>query len=92
MDQERIAHQMLAHRAGLDFINGLKQLTQKLPSPAGTSLRITVTVIDGGKELGSVDMDTTNLDDLGRLAARRAATFQPQPSTRPVLRVIGGGM
>lgn len=95
------ARRMLARRAGLMFLRGLTDMTRQLPSPAGTALRVTVTVIDSGEDLGSVDVDSTNLDDLGRLASRRAATFlrkpalaavpSPAPSGRPVLRVVGGG-
>ncbi|HEX5567111.1 MAG TPA: hypothetical protein VFY14_09350 [Streptomyces sp.] len=89
-------HRALARRAGLMFLRGLTDMTRQLPSPTGVALRITVTVIDSGEDLGSVDVDSTNLDDLGRLASRRAATFHrkpapdPAPTGKPALRLVGG--
>lgn len=92
-------HRAIARRAGLMFLRGLTDLTRKLPHPDGTTLRITVTVIDSGEELGAVDVDATNASDLGFLASRRDTTVRtkttPAPAPvyagRPNLRVVGGG-
>jgi len=97
--QQDTARAMLARRAGLMFLRGLTDLTCKLPHPDGTTLRITVTVIDSGEELGAVDVDATNASDLGFLASRRDTTVRtkttPAPAPvyagRPNLRVVGGG-
>jgi len=97
--QQDTARAMLARRAGLMFLRGLTDLTRKLPHPDGTTLRITVTVIDSGEELGAVDVDATNASDLGFLASRRDTTVRtkttPAPAPvyagRPNLRVVGGG-
>ena len=78
------------------FLRGLTDLTRNLPHPNGPALRITVTVIDSGEELGSVDVDSTNASDLGFLASRRNASVRakttPAPvfAGRPNLRVVGG--
>lgn len=97
MDQQRIAREMLARRAGLQFLRGLTDLTRKLPHPNGPALRITVTVIDSGEELGSVDVDPTNASDVGFLASRRDDSLRaktapaPAPAGKPALRLVGGG-
>lgn len=89
-------HQVIARRTGLVFLRGLTDLTRRLPSPAGPALRVTVTVLGSGEELGSVDVDATNLDDLGHFASRRAATFRPKstpvpaPAGKPALYLVGG--
>lgn len=96
---DRDVHQALARRAGLMFLRGLTDLTRALPHPNGPALRITVTVIDTGEHLGSVDVDTTNASDLGFLASRRDASVRtkttPAPAPvyvgRPNLHVVGGG-
>ncbi|WP_055694238.1 hypothetical protein [Streptomyces prasinopilosus] len=98
---------MLARRAGLTLLRGLADLTRRLPSPDGPALRVTVTVIATGEEVGSVDVDATNTDDVGHFASRRAETFRakttptpaaglavvsaPAPAGTPVLRLVGGG-
>ena len=95
--QQDTARAMLARRAGLMFLRGLTDLTRKLPHPNGPALRITVTVIGTGEELGSVDVDSTNASDLGFLASRRNASVRakttPAPvyAGRPNLHVVGGG-
>ncbi|MEZ7005696.1 hypothetical protein [Streptomyces sp. AD55] len=91
---DRDIHRAIARRTGLLFLRGLTDLTRRLPSPAGPALRVTVTVIGTGEELGSVDIDSTNLGDLGSFATRRAATFQPNsnptPVGKPALHLVGG--
>src|SRR5687768_14964449 len=74
---------MLARRAGLQFLRGLTDLTRKLPHPHGTTLRVTVTVIDSGEDLGSVDVDTTNASDLGFLASRRTTSTRTAAAPAP---------
>ncbi|MFE1451979.1 hypothetical protein [Streptomyces olivaceoviridis] len=76
MDQKRIAR-----RAGLFFLRGLNDLARNLPHPDGPAIRITAVVIGTGEDLGSVDLDTTNAQDLGFLASRRT----PRPRTAPAL-------
>lgn len=96
MDATRDIHQQMAARAGLQFLRGLNDLTRNLPHPNGVTLRVTVTVIDSGEDLGSVDVDSTNASDLGFLASRRdsAAHAKPAPAPvyagRPNLHVVGG--
>jgi hypothetical protein len=90
------ARDMLARRAGLQLLRGLTDLTRNLPHPHGTTLRVTVTVIDSGEDLGSVDVDATNASDLGFLASRRDTSIRtaapaPAPTGRPSLRLVGGG-
>lgn len=100
MDQQQMARDMLARRAGLQFLHGLEDLAAQLPHPDGRTIRITVEVIGTGEQVGSVDVDTTNATDLGFLASRRnttlrpapapAPTATPRPSGRPSLRIVGG--
>ena len=91
------AREMLARRAGLQFLRGLNDLTRRLPHPNGVALRVTVTVIDSGEDLGSVDVDATNASDLGFLASRRDHTVRTTaapasaPAGKPALRLVGGG-
>lgn len=93
---DRIARDMLARRAGLLFLRGLNDLTRNLPHPDGTTLRVTVTVIGTGEDLGSVDVDARNASDLGFLASRRHTTIRtqntpaPVPAGKPNLHVVGG--
>lgn len=90
-------HRAIARRAGLMFLRGLTDLTRKLPHPNGPALRVTVTVIDSGEELGAVDVDATNASDLGFLASRRDVSARtkpapaPAPAGKPTLRLVGGG-
>jgi hypothetical protein len=96
MNQQDSAREMLARRAGLQFLRGLNDLTRKLPHPNGVTLRVTVTVIDSGEDLGSVDVDATNASDLGFLASRRNTSVRtrtapaPAPTGKPALRLVGG--
>jgi hypothetical protein len=96
MDQTQIAREMLARRAGLQFLRGLNDMARKLPHPDGRTLTVTVTVKDSGEQLGSVDVDTTNADDLGFLASRRDTSLRakaapaPVPAIKPNLRLVGG--
>jgi hypothetical protein len=94
MDQMQMAREMLARRAGLQLLRGLNDLARKLPHPDGRTLTVTVTVKDSGEELGSVDVDSTNADDLGFLASRRNTsprpTTTPIPAGKPALYVVGG--
>lgn len=100
MEQERSTLDMLARRAGRNLLTGLTDMAQKVPSPHGLSLRITVEVIDSGEvvdTVGSVDVDTTNADDLGFIASQRAVTLAAKateavqaPSCKSHLRLVGG--
>jgi hypothetical protein len=103
MDQQQMAREMLARRAGLQLLRGLNDLARKLPHPDGKTLRVTVEVIDSSEQLGSVDVDSTNASDLGFLASRRdvtvrakqqttpAATAPVAPIRKPNLRLVGEG-
>ncbi|MCX4911828.1 hypothetical protein [Streptomyces sp. NBC_00878] len=92
MDQQRIAREMLARRAGRNLLGGLTDMATEVPSAAGVALRVTVTVIDSGEELGTVDVDITNVDDLGAIASRRAAHLRakPAPAGKANLHLVGG--
>jgi hypothetical protein len=100
MDQTREAREMLARRAGLQFLRGLNDIAGNLPHPHGKTLRVTVTVVDSGEDLGSVDVDSTNASDLGFLASRRDANVRAKVSSaparatavngKPSLRIVGG--
>lgn len=92
MDQKRIACDMLARRAGRNLLHGLTDMVTEVPSAAGVALRVTVTVIDGGEQLGTVDVDITNADDLGAIASRRAAQLRakPAPVGKTKLHLVGG--
>jgi hypothetical protein len=88
--------EMLARRAGLQFLRGLTDLTRKLPHPDGPTIRVFAVLIDSGEDLGSVDVDATNASDLGFLASRRDHTVRtaapvPAPASKPALRLVGGG-
>lgn len=88
MEQQRIAQTMLAERTGAGFLAAVAEMAAANPHPDGLTVRLTVTVIDGGTELGSVDVDVTNLWELGERARTRAAN--PAPTGRPALRLVGG--
>ena len=88
MDQSRMALQMVAERTGAGFLAAVADMAAVHPHPAGPTVRITVTVIDGGEHLGTVDVDVTNLWELQQQARARAAT--PARTDRPRLRVVGG--
>ncbi|MFF0009612.1 hypothetical protein ACFYQT_40160 [Streptomyces tibetensis] len=96
MDQQQMAREMLARRAGLQFLRGLNDLARKFPHSDGHALRVTVTVIETGEDMGSVDVDITNASDLGFLASRRDTTLRPKPAPAPApagrrhLRSVGG--
>lgn len=91
-----MARELLGRRAGLQFLRGMNDLARNLPHPDGKTLRISVTVIDSGEDLGTVDIDATNASDLGFLASRRNTTLRPAPAPtppptgKPNLRVVGG--
>ncbi|MFD8839825.1 hypothetical protein [Streptomyces griseofuscus] len=92
--QDPTAREMLARRAGLQFLRGLTDITRNLPHPHGTSIRITATVIDSGEDLGSVDVDSTNASDLGWLASRRTPSTRTTPipaaDSKPNLHIVRG--
>jgi hypothetical protein len=96
MDQTSNVREMLARRAGLQFLRGLNDITRNLPHRDGTTLRVTVTVIDSGEDLGSVDVGSMNASDIGFLASRRNASVRaktlpvPALSGKPALRLVGG--
>ncbi|MGW5582852.1 hypothetical protein [Streptomyces sp. NPDC003857] len=85
-----MAVQMLANRAGVGFLRDLASLVEAHPHPNGPALRVSVTVIASGEQLGEVDVDTTNLWDIGNLAARRAASPIEAETPARRLRVIRG--
>lgn len=105
MDQKQIAREMLARRAGLQFLRGLNDLARKLPHPDGRAIRVTVEIIDQAgnpvEHLGTADIDTTNTSDLGFLASRRDVTVRTKaaatppapmvPTGKPNLRLMAGG-
>lgn len=89
-DEAWILHQLDA-RAATEFLSAVAALVEAHPHPLGASLRLTVTAVGGGEQLGQVDVDVTNLWDLGGLADRRAAqTFEPA-SRPPRLQLVRGG-
>ncbi|MDX2986522.1 hypothetical protein [Streptomyces caniscabiei] len=88
MEQQRLAQTMLAESTAGGFLALVGQMTASHPHPDGPKIRLTATLIDGGMDLGSVDVDVTNLWDLGERARARAVS--PAPAGRPVLRVVGG--
>lgn len=97
MDQTQMAREMLARRAGLQFLRGINDLARKLPHPDGKTIRITAVLIDSGEDLGTVDVDATNASDLGFLASRRDVTVRTKAAVAPVvpigkpnLRLVGG--
>lgn len=97
MDQQQIAYQMVAERAGRTFLTGLNALPEFKPRP-GVDLgiiRVSVTVVrPADLDVGFVDMDPINLADLGEIAARRAEGLHAKHAriaARHGLRVIGGG-
>lgn len=89
MDQTRMAQQMLAERTGAGFLAAVADMAAAHPHPNGPTIRVTVTAIDGGMELGTVDVDVTNLWELEQQARTRATT-PPAATGRPALRVVGG--
>lgn len=74
MDETRDVYQQLAARAGRRLLTALADLPEFRPRPGITlgRLRVSVTVADSGLDLGSVDLDSVNVDDLAELTARRA--------------------
>ena len=91
MDQTRMAQQMLAERTGTGFLNAVADMAAAHPHPVGPTVRLTATAIDGGRVLGTVDVDVTNLWELEQQARARAATpARPGNPGRPALRVVGG--
>lgn len=89
-DETWILHQLDA-RAAAEFLSAVAGLVEAHPHPLGASLRLTVTAVDSGEQLGQVDVDVTNLWDLGRFADRRAAaSFEPAPQA-PRLQLLRGG-
>jgi hypothetical protein len=98
MDQHAEARRMLAEREARHFITAVTELTTAHPHPHGPAVRITLTVIDGGEDFGTVDIDMTNLWALAQTAAARTNTApaashtSPTPAVgRPALRLLGGG-
>jgi hypothetical protein len=93
MDQTQITRQIMARRAGRVLLCGLHDMATQLPSPHGKTLRVTVEIIESGEQIGTVDVDATNADDLGALGARRAIQLgsKPAPTHKPQLRLVGGG-
>lgn len=92
IDQQRLAQAMLAESTAASFLALVGEMTAAHPHPDGPTIRLTATIIDGGTALGSVNVDVTNLWDLGERARTRAANPIPAsaPVSRPVLRVVGG--
>lgn len=91
MTADEFALHFLAGSATAAFVAGVGRLVAAHPHPHGTRLRVTVTVVDSGEQLGQVDVDVTNLWDLGRFADRRAAaSFEPAPQV-PRLQLLRGG-
>ncbi|MFE6474635.1 hypothetical protein [Streptomyces rochei] len=99
MDQRAQARQQLAEREAHHFITAVTELTTALPHPHGPAIRITLTATETGEDLGTVDIDLTNLWSVSRSASARAntpiATGRPAPTPavtgRPKLHVVGGG-
>jgi hypothetical protein len=91
-EQQRLAQAMLAEQATAQFLAAVAGMAAANPHPDGPTVRLTATVIDGGTDLGFVDVDVTNLWDLGERARARAADPAPASShvCRPALRVVGG--
>ncbi|MFR9794260.1 hypothetical protein ACL07V_37495 [Streptomyces sp. MB22_4] len=94
MDQQRVAYQMVAERAGRRFLTGLSALPEFKPRP-GVDLgiiRVSVTVVrPNSLDIGFVDMDPVNLADLGEIADRRAAGLRAKHAqSKPALRLVGG--
>lgn len=87
--------QALVDQAARMFIKATEELAVSLPHPGGRTIRMTLSVVDGGG-LGHVDIDVTNLWALAQYAARRGgseATIRqadPAPSGKPTLRLVQG--
>jgi hypothetical protein len=94
MDQQQIGLEMAARRAGRVLLCGLNDMATDLPSPAGKTLRVTVTVISTGEQLGTEDVDSTNAHDLGTLGSQHTKQQRtrrnPTPISKPNLRLVGG--
>lgn len=91
MEQQRLAQAMLAEQTARQFLAAVAGMAAANPHPDGPTIRLTVTVIDGGTDLGSVDVDVTSLWELGERARARAANpANPASAFRPALRVVGG--
>ena len=69
---EQWVFDMLDARAAGEFLTAVAALVAAHPHPLGAGLRLSVSVIDG-ETVGFVDVDATNLADLGFAATRRAA-------------------
>lgn len=100
MDATRDIYRQLAARAGRNFLTSLHALPVFKPRPGVDLglLRVSVTVVEGGLDLGLEDMDPVNLGDLAEIIARRAeglrikhaATAQALTG-KPNLRLVGEG-
>ena len=94
MDQQQTALDMIARRSGRVLLCGLHDMATELPSPAGKTLRVTVTVISTGEVLGTEDVDSTNAHDLGTLGSQRTKQQRTRrlsaPTGKPNLRLVGG--
>ncbi|WP_060888634.1 hypothetical protein [Streptomyces scabiei] len=91
--QADIARQ-IDERTAAAFITAVTAMVGANPHPSGATIRLTVTSIDGGRDLGVVDIDVTNLWDLAQRARDRAANpvlaANPATAARPALRLVGG--
>ncbi|MDX2658262.1 hypothetical protein PV382_18115 [Streptomyces scabiei] len=93
--QADIARQ-IDERTAAAFITAVTAMADANPHPVGATIRLAVTSIDGGRDLGVVDVDVTNLWDLAQRAQARAANPVPDvnpvpaPAARPALRLVGG--
>jgi hypothetical protein len=88
-------YRQFAERAGRNFLDGLRALPEYKPRPGVDLglLRVTVSVVDSGLDLGSVELDPVNLGDLADITARRAEGLRAKHALlagRPNLRLVGG--
>ncbi|MGV9278082.1 hypothetical protein [Streptomyces griseosporeus] len=93
MDGQRLAYRMLAERAGRNLLTSLQALPEfHTPQPIGL-LRVQVTLLDGGIDLGYVDKDPVNISGLADVTARRAEDLRAKHArpAKPALRVLRGG-
>ncbi|MDX2997978.1 hypothetical protein [Streptomyces scabiei] len=87
--QADIARQ-IDERTAAAFITAVTAMADANPHPVGATIRLAVASIDGGRDLGVVEIDVTNLWDLAQRAQARAANPVPAPAARPALRLVGG--
>ncbi|WP_055563640.1 hypothetical protein [Streptomyces atriruber] len=88
---ERMVQRMLDGRAASAFVKGVARMVEACPHPRGRTLRVTVTAVDGGEEFGAVEVDVTNLWELGMRAGWRADNPPPALKRLRHLRVVRPG-